>query len=88
MGEPFWSGRRHMDMVFQTNTELVRDYDHRFVGKAHAFSERERIATNDVWGLMNFQTKAVTGAPHFCSAISTILIARSTPAQKPRGAAR
>ncbi len=27
-------------------------------------------------------------APHFCSAISTILMARSTPAQKPRGAAR
>ncbi len=51
-----------MDMIFQTNTELVRDYDHRLVGEAHAFSERERIAANDVWGLVNFQTKAVTGS--------------------------
>ena len=29
-----------------------------------------------------------TGAPHFSRAISTILMARSTPAQNPRGAAR
>jgi len=46
---------------------------------------RSPSTTYLLWTI-SWRTK--TGAPHFSSAISTILIARSTPAQNPRGAAR
>src|SRR3546814_5882580 len=38
--------------------------------------------------LWTISCRTYTGAPHFASACSTIWMARSTPAQKPRGAAR
>jgi hypothetical protein len=46
---------------------------------------RSASTTSRLWTI-SWRTK--TGAPHFSSAISTMRMARSTPAQKPRGAAR
>ena len=61
-GEPLRPRCRHMEMVFQTDTEFTRHTDHWLVAETHAFGKRGIVAADQIRPLMNIHADAVAGA--------------------------